>query len=723
MRVLLVARTASALPEQAPWDPRSPWWPWAVLCGEPAERGYDVTPVPPAPAPREGGSAGSSRGGPRAALGRLRRGLRARAAGASAAWVQALGGDPAVRRAVRRADVVWSLDPDTDAALAAQPSLTQGRPVVPSRAAAARLQTVAALHTLLTEVAAAAPARRARPPAQPDVDRWRRQASELAVGDLPSELRSLDAVTEALRTRRHRHRQLAAARAVVALDSAPWPAEERGASGLAAQRAAADLSLGLLPWDWVDEEALARAATAAARGADAALDAGDPALALARLGDAMALLFHRARHAEVPRSALVEDPTAYLEPLRASRTYVTLLTAQDQARTDTGEEPLDATPEGDQVRVLVVTGGYGAFHDEVAEALEGHAEVQVRDFTRLHPRLGHRLMTPWALPAVACLVSQEQGSGRSSADRRLAAEVAAISAQLRLAVDRADVIFSDWADPTTVWLSHVCPPGVRLVVRVHALDALDPWLHLVNWGRVETVLVVSEPMRSLVLDLLDGFPGASPAVTTMHVITGLRQMGRPKPATARHTLGMIGWGRRVKDVLWALDLLERDPGWRLVLVGPGPSHRPTPVESPYVDQVRQRLASPSLRERVEVIGPVDDVSAPLQRVGVILSTSVREGWHLGLVEGAASGAVPVVRNWPLLASRGGPRHLYPSEWVVDDLDQAEARVRKVTDVRCWDAESALARRQALALFDPEAVKESYRQVLLRREGRGHTQDW
>jgi glycosyltransferase involved in cell wall biosynthesis len=58
----------------------------------------------------------------------------------------------------------------------------------------------------------------------------------------------------------------------------------------------------------------------------------------------------------------------------------------------------------------------------------------------------------------------------------------------------------------------------------------------------------------------------------------------------------------------------------------------------------------------------------------VLSASSRESFHVALVEGAASGAVPVVRDWPLVARYGGPRAIFPRSWVVPDAAAAAARV-------------------------------------------------
>lgn len=727
-RIVLLARTAAALPTQPPWDPASPWWPTEAWCGdlgtaggEGKDQGYPTSVVRARPAP-------SLRSALRARLSLARTLVRATRAGVDWGWVRTLHDSHDLRRAVRSADVLWSLDADTDAALAVLPGLTTGRQVLTSGVWAGTHQALAALDGLLSQMAGGS----SRSP-QATVDRWLGAVRRLEPSRLPAALRVLDAVTEASRRHQLHRGLLPGAEATVALDAVPWPPGPRAVSGLGARRAAADLSLGLLAWDDVDETVLAEIAGAAVGGADAALDDGDEPLALARLGDAMSLLFNRSRHAEVPSSPLVAAPAAYLDSLHRSRTLATLVgpgavhpdapSDAEQRQTElagpavggtvhgaqTGPDP--GTP-GEPPRVLVVTGAYGSFHAGVVAALRGHAEIKIRDFTRKHPALGRKAMDPWVLPAVAALRATARPVTPSWVDKELRAEVRTISAQVRPMLRWANVVFADWADRATVWVSHLCPADVRLVVRVHALDALDPWLHLVRWERVDSVVVVSEPMRSLVVDLLAGLGVRVPVHVVRHSVPALPDLARGKEPSARTTLGMIGWGRRVKDPLWAFDLLERDPSWELVLIGPDFHADPGPVAAPYAEAVHARLASASLRDRVHVIGPTRDVSEPLRRVGVILSTSVRESWHLGLVEGAASGAVPVVRDWPLLAARGGPRTLFPDEWVVDDVDQAEARVRHVTDPAVWPEASARSRAQAMALFAPDEVAADYREVVL-----------
>ena len=84
---------------------------------------------------------------------------------------------------------------------------------------------------------------------------------------------------------------------------------------------------------------------------------------------------------------------------------------------------------------------------------------------------------------------------------------------------------------------------------------------------------------------------------------------------------------------------------------------------------RSNVAEPLLQ-----IHYTDDVPAALDDVGWILSTSMREADPHGVLEGVLTGAVPVVRDWPLIAPWGGAEGLMPPEWVVATVEEAVERV-------------------------------------------------
>lgn len=644
---------------------------------------------------------------------RAKAGLLARRMGLPSGLLWAVKTDPWLRRELHEVDVVLSADATTDRVLELVPELVGHAVVVRSDSSSAVNAGLCSLGSVLELLESQRPARVVegsilREPLSADVtgelsrlvDPGQAQLVPPAILPVPRVLRTIRWLAPALGP------EHAAEIVVDVLDRFDWAAApDAGRAGLTAQRASASIWTARDPSLFPPDSQLAEASEAALAGADEALAAGRPTLARARLSDAMTLLFHRERHAETLSSPLVSDPATYLGPLYANRTYREVVAGGSRPRV--AQRVRSTQDEG--LRVLVLGGAYGAFHEPVAEALREKAAVVVRRPRRLNRFFSRKGMDPQVIDALAAL--RRAGPSPAEDDWGVRGLTRDLRRALAPRLRNADVVFTDWADRVTVWASHSVPPGCRLVVRIHSLDALHPSFHLVDWSAVDRVIVVSEPLRRLVVAMLQA-AGAEVPVTVVANLAALREMAQPKDPGARTTLGMVGWGRRVKDPLWALDLLARNPAWRLVLIGPDLPGRSASAKA-YVEEVHRRLADPALRDRVEVVGATDDVAAHLRKVGVILSTSRRESWHLGLVEGAASGAVPVVRNWPLFAPVGGARSLFPPDWVVETVDEAEARIRRVTgDAGVWEEARLAAQREALALYDPVLVAQQYREVIL-----------
>ena len=623
---------------------------------------------------------------------------------APARWLWTLKRSERLRRELARRDIVMSLDQDTDRALAAAPELRRNVPWLTSAAVCNMFAQMDLLDTLLSDIVAVAALEAASPD---DLDShlpgWAARMQAIDLGSL-GPLQPAWAVAHAARTLLGSWgppRTSVVVRQV--LDDPRWDTELRAASGLLAHRVMADI--------WVapverrpTQESVAHAVEVTLASAQVARDQGRHNQSLDLHTDAMALLFHRELHAEVCRSPLVDDPGEYLRALWDSPVHQSLVAGPKRRPVPRVQLSSRRRP-----RVLILTGAYGEFHHPVATALQPIAKVRGFRAVARGNRRWQRFTSPGVLPSLARVGADPQRlwPGLPAMDE---AEAAVLS-RLREALDASDVVFSDWADRSSALVSHILPPGVRLVLRVHSLDALDPWFHLVRWSAVDQLIVTSEPLRSLVSDLLLSAGGQTPIVVLPNLIP-LPDYDRPKHPGAEHTLGLIGWGRLVKDPLWALDLLAREPSWRLRLIGPDFRKESSATAADYIDRVRSRLNDPSIKDRVDIVGRTDDVAAELAHVGVILSASRRENFHLGLVEGAASGAVPVVRDWPLWATRGGARSLFPAEWVVADLDRAEARVRAVTSPEVWLEQSHRARTLAGELFDPESTARRYREAIL-----------
>jgi len=82
------------------------------------------------------------------------------------------------------------------------------------------------------------------------------------------------------------------------------------------------------------------------------------------------------------------------------------------------------------------------------------------------------------------------------------------------------------------------------------------------------------------------------------------------------------------------------------------------------EAVFQRIfADPDLAAAIRFDPPGPDMEEWYRGIGTILSSSDSEGCHTSVMEGMASGAYPVVHNWP------GAQGLF-APYVYDDISEA-----------------------------------------------------
>lgn len=232
---------------------------------------------------------------------------------------------------------------------------------------------------------------------------------------------------------------------------------------------------------------------------------------------------------------------------------------------------------------------------------------------------------------------------------------------------------------------------------------------------MDDLVLVSDHLR----DLLQRLLGDRLGTTRVHVVPNVVDTSRittVKEEGHRRRLLMIGWAQRVKDPGWALEVLGRlrqeDPSWRLRLVGPDLAPGTVRSAVDHAAELRHRLTEPDVCGAVEFVGESERLAPHLAASGFVLSTSHRESFGLGLVEGAASGAVPVVRNWPIFAPLEGARRLFPEDWVVDSVEEAVARIRNLRDEPAWTRASQKAQEAVAERFIAGSPEQELARIVL-----------
>lgn len=277
----------------------------------------------------------------------------------------------------------------------------------------------------------------------------------------------------------------------------------------------------------------------------------------------------------------------------------------------------------------------------------------------------------------------------------------------------ADTIVCEWCGPNAVWYSRNKRAGSRLIVRLHRFELTTPYIDEVDWSAVDALVVVSGHFRSVVVQRL---PSLDPRrVVTIGNGVDLDLFDRQKVDGARFQIGVIGAVPKRKRLDRALDLVERvravDPRFSLVIKSA------LPWELDWVwNNVHERRFFEAVFARIQqsrLLGPAvgidpasDDVPEWLRGIGLVLSTSDDESFHLAPAEALASAAVPIVFPWP------AARSVYDDQWIAPSDQAAVETILAMADEDAWNERRSMA-HSAAARYGLGAVAEEWAELIAR----------
>ena len=434
--------------------------------------------------------------------------------------------------------------------------------------------------------------------------------------------------------------------------------------------------------------------------ADELLAAGKFKQAAGSLLEAAHLAFNRVMHFDSLESPLAADPGAYTAPLHHSKVVRTIAAPKGR------RFPVMSPPSDRPLRVLIMTYHNANFLGDMLAHFGDRGDIEETFVDLADSRRFGAMMD----------------SGLGSMRKVLAGDetlVETLEALLRPFFDDADVVFLDWCNMPAFLVSQIDPGSARMMIRLHSYEIFTVWPQLVDFSRVDDLIFVSEHIRDLAVAAVPALRGSQ--APRLHVLPNALALGRferPKSEAARFTVGMIGFAGMAKDPLWALEVLRElraiDDRYRMLLIGGDFQEGHTDTSRTYGREFQQKLSGFERTGIVERIGYSDDVAAELTRIGTILSSSVREGLQTSVIEGAASGAVPVVRDWPFFAGKkSGARTLYPQDWVVETPHEAARRIVEATaSVQVWDDYRERASEFAHQHWDLSTVQGDLDRLLL-----------
>lgn len=273
-------------------------------------------------------------------------------------------------------------------------------------------------------------------------------------------------------------------------------------------------------------------------------------------------------------------------------------------------------------------------------------------------------------------------------------------------LNQADIVVCEWGLGNAVWYSNNLLPRQSMVVRVHSQELFLPFLRQIKNVNVGKFIFVSELIRKAAIT-----SHAVPANKTIVIpnFVDTQSLDKQKFESAEKTLGIVGIVPKSKRLDRALDILEglllHDPEYRLRIKGKTPEDYPwmknRPEEFEFYLEQKKRIDAINSRYPGAVVfdGFGSDMEDWYRQVGVVLSTSDFESFHLTLADGAASGARPKSLNWP------GADLIYPLNWLFGTTEDV---VDSILNPRINDKE---AQSFVRSRFEASGLLEKFIEVL------------
>jgi len=248
----------------------------------------------------------------------------------------------------------------------------------------------------------------------------------------------------------------------------------------------------------------------------------------------------------------------------------------------------------------------------------------------------------------------------------------------RSLLNAADVVICEWALGNSVWYSNNVRDDQSLFIRFHRQEIETDFLQNINWDSVDNIVFIAPLIQREAAEKFN-IPKGKDILLLNSVDTS--RFVREKSEQSGRTLGLMGMVPRMKRFDKALDILhqlnQQGLNFQLRIKGKQPTDYHWMQDRPeemkwYETQMKRLEEDPHLIGQVHFDGWGNNVPEWFSEVGFILSVSDFEGSHQAVAEGAASGAVPIIIEWP------GASEVYPQDWCVDTVNDAVDMIIKET---------------------------------------------
>jgi len=263
----------------------------------------------------------------------------------------------------------------------------------------------------------------------------------------------------------------------------------------------------------------------------------------------------------------------------------------------------------------------------------------------------------------------------------------------------ADTIWLEWAGKLSIDISNR-KKEKKIILRLHSYEYFCGFYSQINWNNIDDLIFIGENIRDYVID--KNFK--KKFKTNIHVFHNFVNTNKftLKKDSTNKSLAFISTLRHCKNIPFLLqcfvNLLLKDPYFTLHIAGDYQDWKSPHIQmenteiSHYIHHLINEL---NLNDKIFFYGNIDNVNNWLEDKSYIISTSLREGMPINILEGMSKGLMPVVHNFP------GARDFYPNEYIFNTLDEFISIIMKLK------LEPSLYRSIVVDNYSIEIMKKNY----------------
>lgn len=227
-----------------------------------------------------------------------------------------------------------------------------------------------------------------------------------------------------------------------------------------------------------------------------------------------------------------------------------------------------------------------------------------------------------------------------------------------------DVVFFEWASGMLALATRL-KKKCAIVTRLHRYEMFE-WVHKINWGSVDKVILVSQAMRD---KFIARFPDQASKTEVIPEAISVRKF-QPKPTRSNDHIVNIGTlcnlipRKGVYELVLAFyELIQKNPDYHLHIAG-----GPDPAYQDYFDALQSLVSTLNLGDSTTFYGEVKEAWKWYERIDVFVSNSYSEGLQVAPMEAMASGCYCLSRHWD------GADELLPEEYLFYTSRELQNRI-------------------------------------------------